>query len=61
MKAPFLAAALLAGVSRFASATAIVVGTGWQNDQIDAAETVSLNSACTFSGGGVGHGGLPGR
>ena len=49
MKSQLFAAVLLAGVSTFASATGIVSGTGWQEDEISTAGTASLNSAWTFT------------
>jgi len=49
MKAPFLAAALLAGFSTFASATGIVVNSGWQTDTLSKANSLTDNSAWTFT------------
>ncbi|QMW23601.1 FxDxF family PEP-CTERM protein [Sandaracinobacteroides saxicola] len=44
-----LMAALLAGVASAASATVLIPGTGWQSDQVDAANTDSINSPWTFT------------
>ena len=44
-----LTAASIAAISAPASATAITAGSGWQNDQVDAAGTPSENSPWTFT------------
>jgi len=49
MKSQLFAAALLAGASTFASATAIVSGTGWHDDVVNTADTASTNSDWTFT------------